>query len=111
MPCAHSKNGRKVERFKSYKRIGKNGQVDKDHLYWLVDDLALYALQTDQNLRAVFLDSYVEMENEINKFGVQEYLVKIFSMDEFDFRGKVHMMLWVGLVVNEPENKDSVDII
>ncbi|MCP2504690.1 MAG: hypothetical protein NLN65_05300 [Candidatus Poseidoniaceae archaeon] len=101
----------RLNTFKSYKRIQKNGQVDKDHLYWLDDDLALYALQTDHNLRAVFLDSYVEMENEIDKFGNQEYLAKIFSMEEFDFRGKAHMMLWVGLVVGEPENKDSVDII
>ena len=80
----------KLNAFKSYKRIGENGKVDKDHLYWLTDDLALYALQTDQNLRAVFLDSYVEMENEIDKSGEQEYLVKIFSMDEFDFRGDAH---------------------
>ena len=56
--------------FKSYKRI-VNNRDDKDHLYWLTHDLTLYALQTDQQLRAVFLDSYVEMEHEIDQYGEQ----------------------------------------
>ena len=68
----------KLNAFKSYKRI-VNNKVHKNHLYWLTHDLTLYALQTDQQLRAVFLDSYVEMENEIDQYGEQEYLVKIFA--------------------------------
>ena len=82
--------------------VSYNSKVDKDHVYWLPHDLMLYALRTDRELRAVFKDSYVEMENEIDQHGEQEYLVKLFAMDEYTYKSKLVKMLWVGTILNSP---------
>ena len=90
--------------------VSYNSKVDKDHLHRLPHDLMLYALSTDRELRAVFLDSYVEIDSEIDKHGEQEHLVKLFAMDEYTYKSKKVKLLWVGFIVNDPEEKDCVDI-
>ena len=90
--------------------VSYNPKVDFEHVYWLPHDLMLYALRTDRDLRSLFKDSYVEMENLIDANGEQEYLVKLFLMEEYTYKGKLVKMFWIGIILNPPEESNAVDV-
>ena len=62
---------------------------DFEHVCWLPHDLMLYALRTDPQLRLLFLEGYVEMENKADSSGEHEYQVKLFLMREYTFQRKL----------------------
>ena len=83
--CEATDEGEKhLMAFESY-----DPERDFEHVYWLQHDLMLYALRTEPQLRLLFVESYVEIENKADACGEHEYQVKLSLMREYTFQGKL----------------------